>query len=1026
MSYNVGALAVYLNGITRDFDRSFITAEERLKSFERRAMMTGKTISRVGQRMTMALTLPAVGAAAAVSKLGLDFSKGLEFANTMLKLTDKEMKIFSKDVLRLSDDVGKSAADIARSAYPIASVLHTTGAETMKILEAAVKGAKAGKISTEAATNAMIRSMSIYQIAAEDSMALVDDLSATVREGNATWEDMANVLPNVLASAKPLGISLKEAAAGFALTSSMAGSSEEAATGVIGVFTALMKPTDELKAALATIADKWGLTGDASAQAMIAARGFVPLMSELSGAVGGSAEKLSELIPRVRGVRGAVAMFQEDGDRLRRTLDGVTNSAGETQAQIDAGRGPMVRFIESLNRVRNAAIRTFSLLEPYFTKTAEAIGAWMEKIGKAPATMDLLRSAGQGLLDVLQPIGKVIRWLIGEWNALDDSTKRWLARLVGMAIVAGPVLNITGKLVIGIGLLAKGFRLGTTAAHFLAGRLVTMSAALKAVAFSNMAKTAAESTAATAHLAKTIAMTSKTSLYAATATATLAKQMVLGTQGVQKTGIAWTALGAALSKRTGFVLITRSITASSLALQGFVGHLHKAMAALRAFSMQNFISSLRMSTIASLRFSTSLMGIKTAVTLATTNLVVFMASIKTFIAGINIAAAGTAAIATTIGIGLVAAAVAGGIAIYKFIKVVFELRTATKALKKSMEDLQGTLAGQAARFGTFSTEVLRDMRRARDVVLGTAKDMEDAFSLIDNVYADMFDTKQLMVLKKSVAEAFALFHDMTTDDLIQEIVIQADKYEAPEVQDLVFRVQAAIQTGDLDKARGLMEKLTKAAAQYKSPELDRLIQKITLAVEPYEPPELPPIDQVVKVVTEEYIPPDVEEMIQKITVFSEKYEAPGLNDLIQKIKMSAEDYESPVMLDLIQQIFTATEEYIPPELKALVQEINLETMDFMPPELQALVQEVLLDVGIKDDPDADKNERNERNENRFAGAAERGSVEAYRAEIGQGNGMKQLNRDIKNQVKEQKNTINAIEDLETVIVALAPGEVLAL
>jgi len=377
---------------------------------------TGDKMGAVGKKMTMGLTLPIIGIGVAATKMGLDFGKGIEYANTMLKLSGEELDKFKSGVLDLSDKYGKSADDIARAAYSVSSVLHTTGEETITILDAISAGAKAGKITTEEAGNAVIRMMSIYDIEAKDTMKLVDTLSATVKAGNANWQDMAQILPNVAGLAKPLGISLEEVAAAFAATSAKAGSSAEAGTALRGVFTGLMKPSEEMKKAMKEM-------GYENSQAALKAIGLKGVLTELGKEYGGNAEAIGELFPNIRGITGAVALFANEGEDLAEAMSMVEDSTGETQKQIEAGRGSAENFADSMNKLKNAGIRLFTTIEPYLSRFMEFLSGLADKFGK-----------------------------------LSPEVKKFIVISAGIVAAAGPLLIVGSALIKTIGLIGLALK----------------------------------------------------------------------------------------------------------------------------------------------------------------------------------------------------------------------------------------------------------------------------------------------------------------------------------------------------------------------------------------------------------------------------------------------------------------------------------------------------------------------------------------------------------------------------------------
>ena len=404
---------------------------------------TGAKMQSIGKSMSMSLTLPIAALGIASTKMGLDFSKGIEYANTMLKLSDEEMEKFKVGVLAMSDTYGKSAADIARSAYSVSSVLHTSGEDTIKILDSIAKGAKAGKITTEEAGNAVVRMMSIYGTSAEDTMKVVDTLSATVKAGNANWQDMAQILPSVASLGKPLGVSMNEVAGAFAVASSKVGSTAEAGTAIRGIFNALMKPSDDLKDAIREMGNEMGYGSKMTAQMMIEEIGLEGVLASLGKEYGNSAEKIGELFPNIRAITGATAMFANEGKDLSEAMGMVADSVGETNAQIEAGQGTAENFADAINKLKNAGIRLFTIIEPYLSKFI----AYISKLAT-------------------------------KFSNLSPETKKIIVIIAAVVAALGPLLMIIGTLIISIAAIGVALAAVTVPALVMAATIAAITAAI--------------------------------------------------------------------------------------------------------------------------------------------------------------------------------------------------------------------------------------------------------------------------------------------------------------------------------------------------------------------------------------------------------------------------------------------------------------------------------------------------------------------------------------------------------------------
>lgn len=410
-----------------------VVAEKSIVASAAKWQQIGKDVSTIGKNLTKSLTLPLVALAGASVKFGLDFSRSIEYANTMLKLSGPELDKFKRGVLDLSNTYGKSAADIGRAAYSVSSVLHTSGEDTLVILDSITKASEAGKISTEEAGNAIVRMMSIYGVQAKDTAKLVDTLSATVYAGNANWQDLANVLPQAAGAGKALGVSLVELSAAFAALSSKSGSAEEAGTGLRAVMMSLINPSNDLKKAINDM-------GYATSQEAVQDIGLVGVLKQLGEKYGTNADALGKLFPNVRAITGALALFSNNGQDLAASLEMVKDSTGETQKQIESGTGSAERFNQAMNRLKNSGIELFSSLEPYLEKVIDFINRTTKAFNElSPGAKDAIVKFGL----IVAAVGPVI-FIIGKLISAVQGIRVLIPLIKGFGLAINAALGPVG------------------------------------------------------------------------------------------------------------------------------------------------------------------------------------------------------------------------------------------------------------------------------------------------------------------------------------------------------------------------------------------------------------------------------------------------------------------------------------------------------------------------------------------------------------------------------------------------------
>jgi len=402
MALSLGELYVVLDARTSALDRKLTETSNRLTKLDNK-------VTKVGTTLTTRLTLPLLGLGVAAGRGWFGFNKAFEETNTMMKLSGQETERFKQNVMDLSNTWGKASADIMAAGYKVSSVLHTNADDSRDILEATTMAAKAGKMSVVDSTEAVINSMSMYGIKAKDTMKVVDILAATVREGNASWRDAAMQLPRVAGVAIPLGIGLEDVGGAFAYMSGKANSAAMAAVSTTSLLMSILKPSDRMRKALQDIGKEWGIEGKITGKALIAHKDIGAVIQRLGTYIGDDTDLLTKMIPGIRGIIGATASFRDESAGLVTALRNVKNSAGEAQAQIDAGQGPAERMVDAFTNIRNAGVYAFDPLVPM-------------------------------LLSILEKAGE----LAVKFQDLDKSTRRWISLTAVIAGAIGPLLMFTG------------------------------------------------------------------------------------------------------------------------------------------------------------------------------------------------------------------------------------------------------------------------------------------------------------------------------------------------------------------------------------------------------------------------------------------------------------------------------------------------------------------------------------------------------------------------------------------------------
>ena len=425
---------------------------------------TGAKMKSVGKGMTMGLTLPLIGIGIAAGKMAMDFDDASKYANTMMQATEAEMEIMKKTALDLAKHTGKASADIMRSFYGIASAGYK-GAEADKILKIATEGATGGFIEQEKSVDALVKVMSIYGKEGDEARETMDVMFGIVDKGLLTFYYLSRSFARASQFAVPLNIDMKEMGASLGFLSKKFSSSEEAASGLMGLTRAFIKPSNDMKDVTAAWAKEQGLAADTTTAQMVQTLGLKGTLDLLQETTKGNVEMMGKLIPEATGLTAALYLTSEEGAKeLTENLDYLNDAAGLTQEKFDeASKSAKVRLAKSMEALKGVLIKVGAvLLEnllPVLDKLA-AIGAELGKrfTGLSP-TMKKVILIFLGLVAALGPLLMLIGSLMTALPVLAAVFSPIGLVIMALIVVIGLLIKIGWMLYHDWDLIAEGFKI---------------------------------------------------------------------------------------------------------------------------------------------------------------------------------------------------------------------------------------------------------------------------------------------------------------------------------------------------------------------------------------------------------------------------------------------------------------------------------------------------------------------------------------------------------------------------------------
>jgi len=274
-----------------------------------------------------ALAAIAVGGLTLAATKAGEFSDGMAEINTLLNISDEEFAEFGDDILEYSTKSTASLGDLQSAFYSMISLGgdYADSIEAVTVVEKLSVGAKADMTST---TKTLVGTMNAYGAEMGEASDYSDAFFTIIKDGNTTLPELSSSISGVTGIAGTAGIPFETLGAAIAAVTAYGAPTSEAMTRIKSAITALVAPTEATSAA----AKKYGVN---IGQAAIDTDGFEGVLKSLYVQTGGNIAKMTEIIPSIEGVQGALALGADATGIFAKALEDMGNNTGATEAAFD-------------------------------------------------------------------------------------------------------------------------------------------------------------------------------------------------------------------------------------------------------------------------------------------------------------------------------------------------------------------------------------------------------------------------------------------------------------------------------------------------------------------------------------------------------------------------------------------------------------------------------------------------------------------------------------------------------------------
>ena len=386
----------------------------------------GESMTKMGKTLTLGLTVPLMGIAAASIKVGNEFQAQMSRVQAISGATSDQLEKMKGQAIQLGAQTAFSAKEAAQGMENLASAGFQVN-EIMDAMPGVLDLAAVSGGDVAASSESMASSLRAFGLEATQAGHVADVFARAAADTNAETGDMAEAMKYIAPVAHAMGLSLEETAASIGIMADAGIKGSQAGTTLRGALSRIARPTKAMTKSM----EELGISFyDANGN-------MIPLR-----------EQISQLKSATAG------LTQEERNRHLVTLYGQESLSGML-ALLDAGPEKLDKMTQALINSDGAAAQMAATMQDNLASKIEQMFGAME-------------SAGIIIQQILEPmlakvVGGITR-LIEAFVNMSPLGQKMIVIFAGMVAALGPLLVIAGvaistfvKLKIAIGFLGPAF-----------------------------------------------------------------------------------------------------------------------------------------------------------------------------------------------------------------------------------------------------------------------------------------------------------------------------------------------------------------------------------------------------------------------------------------------------------------------------------------------------------------------------------------------------------------------------------------
>lgn len=421
MSVDVGTaqghLDLDISGFLAGLKTAQSEAQSTLKNVEQQAGLSlqgiGNTMASAGDKMTLGVTTPLLGIATAGLKVATDFEYAMSQVQAISGATGEQFEALRDEAIQLGADTSFSSSEVADAMTEMAKA----GWDSQQILdgmEGVLDAAAASGTDLATVSTILADAISGFGLEASDATRVADLLTQAANAGTIGVEDLGESFKYIAPVANTMGFSIEDVTTALTALSTAGIKGSQAGTSIRGVLTRMVKPTDDVAAAMSelgiTLANQDGTF-----------KSLDQIVAELRGSFDGMTDSekayYAAVLAGTEGQSGLLAllnMSQEEYDEIAASMDNAAGVADETAAVMQ-------------DNLQSKVEQLMGAFESLAIVLAGQVIPW--------------------LTGIVEKVTEVANW----FTNLDEGTQQSILKFLAFVAAIGPVLSIFGRLMSSIG-----------------------------------------------------------------------------------------------------------------------------------------------------------------------------------------------------------------------------------------------------------------------------------------------------------------------------------------------------------------------------------------------------------------------------------------------------------------------------------------------------------------------------------------------------------------------------------------------